>query len=271
MTTANNAPSTNQGRENLRRSPTESQIAFNNNRSSAISVVSSATLGFVDDDNKFALRSFSPLVEVSAGPPPVTQVRRLCLFLWMTDRVTSVSATQVYAGGVQTPDEAIIADTLCTCAEFVRPTNGFALLPAGTSCTPNALTDVGSQSTLAYQSGSTKFSVRGTPLLLLMNNNGFLTGEDSDPAEAQIYVDALSESLLSGKPHVQVQEFRNGTFNAYSSGGVFGRQQTILLIEDYLAGQYWNADNVLVDDKGNQWDIVGVWAEPPYFAPLPPA
>jgi hypothetical protein len=270
MTTANNAPLTNQGRENLRRSPTESQIAFNNNRSSAISVVSSAVLGYFDD-NEFTLRSFSPLVEVSPGPPAVLVSRRVCLFLWMTDRITSVSATQVYVGGVQNPAEDVIAETLCTCAEFVRPTNGFALLPAGTSCTPNALTDVGSQSTLAYQSGTIKFSVRGTPLLLAMNNNGFLSGDPSEPAEAVIYVDALSESLLSGKPHVQVQGFRNGTFNAYSSGDGFIRQQTILLIDDYLAGQYWNADNVLVDAKGNEWDIVGVFAEPPYFAPLPPS
>ena len=252
MATANNAPLTNQGRADLRRSPTEAQIAFNDNRSSAISVVSAAALSRFAD-GEFTWRTpFSVTVTFGTPPSAVTVNRRLCLFLWMTDRITSVSAKQVYSGeGVQ----------VCGCASFVLPTNGFAALPAGATCTPNGATDVGAQSTLAYVSGSLRFSVRGTPLLLEM--------ADPNLEEAPVpfvTVDAWSESLLSGRPGVQLQEFRNGVYNAYT-GDLTTRSQIILLIDDYLAGQYWNNDNVLVDSKGNQFDIVGVYAEPPYIAP----
>jgi hypothetical protein len=252
---ATNAPFTNQGRADLQRTPTESQIAFNQSQSSAISVVSAATLAAFAEGVFEPELPLSVTINVDTGSEIVTVNRRLCLFLWMTDRITAVSAKQFqYVEGKLSP--------LSFFAGPVLPTNGFAILPAGATCTPNGATDVGTQSTLAYASGSLRFSVRGTPLLLYMEST---TGELE---ETVVAVDALSESLLSGRSGSEVREFRNGTFNAYT-GDAVSRSQIILFINDYLAGQYWNQNNVLVDGA-NQYDIVGVWSDPPYFAPLEP-
>jgi len=268
MTTANNAPLTNQGRADLRRVPTESQIAFNDHRSSAISVVSNARLGAFTS-GIFGFKQFTPTVSTTT-PPPQPVERRLCVFLWMTDRITAVSAEQFFPGVLHAPigndANSHVGDNLCSCVSSIIPTNGFALLPAGASCTATDVTETGAQSTLAYQTASVQFAVRGTPLLLTMSNPGYRVPSIMGlvPALPFVSVSALSESILSGRAGVQVRGTVGGVYNAYT-GTVNTRRQTILLIDDYLTGRFWEADNVLVDAAGNVFDIVGVYAEPPYL------
>lgn len=265
----NNAPLTNQGRADLRRSPTEAQIAFNNNRSSQISVLDAELCELNEARNALSTTAFSPTITVSGS----TRNRRLSVFVWMTDRVTACWAEQLYPFEVLNPDDDIIGNNLCACAA-AAPTNGFYTDVVGTSCDLLTADEVGKQALLTYGSGSTALAVRGTPLLIQLRDNGFLynDGEGIVAAPTNVHLTAFAESLLSGKPQVTFTELRQGAFYAYGSVSAGpNRRQIILRLSDYVAGQYWLTNNVW-SSGGESADIVGVWSNPPWFpAIVPPA
>jgi hypothetical protein len=254
---ANNAPFTNQGRADLRRSPTEAQIAFNNNRSSQISVLNADLCVLNEARTELTNALFEPTI---VGITPDT-LQRLSVFVWMTDRVTACWATQRYPETVEI-DGNELGFNLCTCATVV-PTNGLQIDVVGVTCTLLSVDEIGAQATLAYGTGATALSVRGTPLLVGMNENDYLTTDDTPTAApAEVNLRAYSESLLSGKPEVLFTAPFAGTtnYNAYGAPVIF-RRQIILRLSDYIAGQYWLTSNVYTSGAESA-DIVGVFTAP---------
>ena len=262
MATANNAPLTNQGRADLRRAPTFSQVAFNQNRSSQISALN-ADLFVVNEEGKQNPALFDPItVSESTGDEEQT---RLSVFLWMTDRVLVSRATQRYpemvyplGGGVP------LGTNLITEASEFAPTNGMAALPPNVTCLPQGgLADYGAQYVLSNGSGPQSLSVRGTPMLLTLAYNTFF--DPNDPATrrlCRVSVSALSESLLSGTHQVRwAAPAPNGEVDLYSATGA-GRRQILLPLAQYLFGQYWLQDNI-AGVPGVDADIVGVYTQPP--------
>ena len=255
---SNNAPLTNQGRADLRRSPTEAQIAFNNNRSSQISVLNADLCVLNEARNELTTALFEPTITGT------TDLQRLSVFVWMTDRVTACWGTQHYPETVKIGANEL-GTNLCTCA-IVDPTNGLQIDVVGVTCTLLAVDEIGAQATLAYGTGANALSVRGTPLLVRMNENDYLTTATSPtPAPAEVNLRAYSESLLSGKPEVLFTAPFVGTtnYNAYGAQVTF-RKQIILRLSDYIAGQYWLTSNVWTSGAVSA-DIVGV-----FTAPVPP-
>lgn len=267
---ANNAPLTNQGRADLRRSPTEAQIAFNNNRSSQISVLNADLCELNEARNALLTSSFSTTVTY-AGPPESTTDRRLSLFVWMTDRVTACWAEQRYPFEVFNANEDSIGAYLCSCAA-AAPTNGFYTDVVGTSCEILTADEVGKQALLVSGSGQNALAVRGTPLLLQLRNNTYLASVDAAfvPADTAVSLTAFAESLLSGKSEARFTALRAGAFDAYGSesAGPF-RRQIILRLSDYISGAYWLTNNVW-SSGGESADIVGVWSNPPYIPAIAP-
>jgi hypothetical protein len=259
MATANNAPLTNQGRADLRRVPTAPQNDFNQSRDSSISVVRASLIEF--EGGEWEIPRFVP--EVATGTAQL-----LCVFLWMTDRITSVSAKQFYSGDVYPASETAVpslGSRLCTCATAF-PTNGMADLPAGTTCTLLQDAEVGAQAVLAYGSGASALSVRGTPLLVEMEPNEYygVPDEDQEPAPAEVRIEALSESLLSGKPTALFVTPTAGVYEPYAGVTSLASQQVVMNASDYVSGQYWLANNQLVVGPIT-YNIVGI-----YTAPVPP-
>lgn len=262
---AANAPFTNQGRADLRRVPTAPQSNYNQNGNSSVSVVDSGLLS--KKDGGFSVPAFSPNVVDASGP----RARVLCVFLWMTDRLTAVSAQQLYSGPVypqSTETGTLPSGTdLCTCAN-AAPTNGMAGLPVGAACTILPSVEVGAQAVLTFGAGLGALAVRGTPLLVSCKNNDFYGpgSETQTAALVELRISALSESILSGKPSAVflAPDLTTGAFDPYASPSV-ARLQCILDAAEYIAGQYWLADNTLTDGAV-VYDIVGV-----FTAPVPPA
>ena len=265
MTQSNNAPLTNQGRADLRRSPTGTQIDFNQNGNSSVSVVQAQLLRF--NDGIWIEPQFSTQIDLG-GREFVP--RALCIFLWMTDRLTSVQAVQQYSGTVW-PESGVgvpkLGTDLCTCAR-ARPSNGMSALPVGMTCTLLAASEIGAQAVLAFGAGATALNVRGTPVVvqLVFNDYWTMPGGDQSEASPAVHINALSESLLSGKPQAVFFPPIAGVFDPYQVFGVTARLQSIMLADDYVAGQYWLTGNQLVVGDA-VYDIVGIYTEP---FPLPP-
>jgi hypothetical protein len=264
---ASNAPLTNQGRADLRRVPTGTQTDFNQTGDSSISVVRAQLLR-QDAEGDWVTPEFT--VEVPTLPSGTT-ARRVCVFLWMTDRLTSLSAEQFYGAPVYPESETVVASlgaNLCTCA-YAQPTNGMAGLPAGLTCSVLSDAEVGAQATLSTTAlpAANALSVRGTPILVTMVNNEYYNGGGLAQAleEAQLRIEALSESLLSGKPEANFLTLNAGVFDPYASSFVVSSAQIIMDAAAYLAGTYWLYNNQLLLG-GVTFNIVGI-----YSAPVPPA
>jgi len=262
--TSNNAPLSNQGRADLRRSPTGAQTDFTQTGNSSVSVVQAILLRFFG--SFWEQPQFSTLVGSGKDAVP----RALCIFLWMTDRLTSVSAEQQYSGSLYPASGTgvpALGSNLCTCA-VAYPSNGMSALPDfglgdRMTCTLLAASEVGAQAVLAYGAGSTALSVRGTPVVVRLVNNEYY----KEPGGAQlasnptVRINALSESILSGKPQAVFHPPVDGLFDPYQVAGVTARTQCIMFAEDYRAGQYWLNGNQLVDGDV-VYDIVGIYTEP---------
>ena len=259
---ASNAPLTNQGRADLRRVPTGTQTDFNQTGDSSISVVEAELLTLVDGN--WVTPEFTPLV-VKDGDDVA---RAVCVFLWMTDRLTSVSAKQSYAGPVYPASTSSatlpVGTDLCTCAEAF-PCNGMSGLPVGAACTLLATDEIGAQAVLSFGTGANALNVRGTPVLVLCVNNEFYGPGAAVQAVAQasLRLSALSESILSGKPSAAFLTPSTGAFDPYADIAT-ARAQCVMNAANYIAGQYWLNGNQFVDDV-TVYDIVGV-----YTAPVPP-
>jgi hypothetical protein len=256
--TSNNAPLTNQGRADLRRSPTGAQTDFNETGNSSVSVVQAVLLRL--PGNFWVQPQFSTIVGSGRGVP-----RALCVFLWMTDRLTSLSAVQQYLDDVW-PESTIgvpkLGSNLCSCA-YAHPSNGMSALPVGMTCTLLAASEVGAQAVLAYGAGSTALRVRGTPVVVRLVNNEYYgpPGGSQNTSDPTVRINALSESILSGKPQAVFLYSVDGLFDPYQVFGVTARTQCIMFAADYVAGQYWLNGNQLVDGDV-VYDIVGIYTEP---------
>jgi hypothetical protein len=263
MPTANNAPLTNQGRADLRRSPTEGQIAFNQNGSSQIACVD-AVLFVTNEEGKLAPAEFD-VFTTSESDPTAFEPTRLSVFLWMTDRVLLSQAVQQYPGSVYPLGETVfpVGANLTNFASLFRPNNGMAALFPGVTCTPlQPLSDFGAQSVLSFGAGATALAVRGTPMLLELSPNEYWDNDETQkPAKCRVNVVALSESLLSGKHQVRYNPaLPNGEVDIWS-GGDTGRYQILLPLAQYLFGQYWLQGNI-IGTPGLDADIVGVYTQP---------
>jgi hypothetical protein len=261
--TANNAPFTNQGRADLRRTPTEGQIAFNQNGSSQIACVDAA-LFVTNEEGELGPAVFDVFTRRESDPTAFAPTR-LSVFLWMTDRVLLSLAVQQYPGTVYPLGETVfpVGANLSNFASVFKPNNGMAALPAGVTCTPlQPLTDFGAQSVLSYGAGATSLAVRGTPMLLELGNNEYWDSEEpQNQATCRVNVVALSESLLSGKHQVRYNPpLPNGEVDIWLDGGT-GRYQILLPLAQYLFGQYWLQGNI-IGTPGLDADIVGVYTQP---------
>ena len=261
---AANASLTNQGRADLRRVPTGTQTDFNQNGDSSVSVVQARLIRLYD--NFWGEPQFSTRIDIGGGDGRIFEPRSVCMFLWMTDRLTYLRVEQQYNNSVY-PESGIgvpaLGSGLRTNA-LAFPTNGMSALPAGTTCSLLAASEVGAQAVLAYGSGANALNVRGTPVLVrcIFNEYWLVPNAGQQEAHPTLQVSGFSESILSGKPPALFLTPVNGAFDAYSIGAwdVF-REQVIMRAEDYVAGQYWLTGNQLVA-AGFEYDIVGIYTEP---------
>lgn len=265
MTQSNNAPLTNQGRADLRRSPTQAQIAFNDSRRSSISVLKADFLRYIPPRGPEGVGAwqYGPYVEPVSIDATGT---RVCAFVWMTDRVLSAEFTQIYPGLIRSnAGGSVVGRNLRVSGYDAWPTTNLPDLPSPATCTSVTVPDIGAQSILAYPPAS--LAIAGTALVLQLVDNDYsvqFTGEST--CNLSLRVD--SESLQSG--YTTGHLGASSTFDPYTD--VVLRRQNVIVPASAYFGLGLYTTNTLSTQLGlsgpvYDFNVAGIYTVPPEPTP----